>query len=268
MGTSLQSLSRGGKHGLSFVSISGVALRAATTNAGRKGNDMNALAGKTAVVTGASRGSGRAAALALARAGAQVIVHDSRVASEAENVVREIRDIGSRSGAIAADLSTREGPYRLARQVRSIVGDRLDILVANAGMSTNDVFGDTCVDDFDHRLALDVRAPFFVVQQLLPIMCMRSNVTFLLLPARQAVDAVIGGAMQTLVRHFAFALGERGIRVNAIEKGFLQTKVPAPAGQTRDAPVDDVGSVVAFLASDAARWVTGEIVRVDDRARR
>lgn len=235
---------------------------------------MNALAGKTAVVTGASRGSSRAAALALARAGAQVIVHDGRGTSEVETVVREIRGIGSRSGAIAADLSTREGPYRLARQVRAIVGDRLDILVADAGMSTSDIANDLSVDDFDQRLALDVRAPFFLVQQLLPIMCMRSSVTFLLLPAHQgagglqAVDAAIGGAMETLVRHFAFALGGRGIRVNGVAEGFVQAKKSALAGQTREGGITDVGSVVAFLASDAARWVTGEIVRISERAGR
>ncbi|WP_250517138.1 SDR family oxidoreductase [Caballeronia sp. INDeC2] len=216
---------------------------------------MNALAGKTAVVTGASRGSGRAAALALARAGAQVIVHDGHGASEAETVVREIRGIGGRSGAIVADLTTREGPYRLARQVRAIVGDRLDILVASAGVPANEAVGDMSVDEFDRQIALNVRAPFFLVQQLLPIMCMRSNVTFLLLPARRAAgelhaaDAAIGGAIQTLVRHLAFALGGRGIRVNGVEKGF-----------------DDVGSVVTFLASDAARWVTGEVVRIDDQS--
>jgi NAD(P)-dependent dehydrogenase (short-subunit alcohol dehydrogenase family) len=253
------------------VSIGGATLRAATAKTGRKEDDMNALAGKTAVVTGASRGSGRAAALALARAGAQVIVHDGRGAGEAETVVREIRGIGSRSGAIVADLTTREGPYRLARQVRAIVGDRLDILVANAGMSTSDVIGDMSADDFDHQIALNVRAPFFLVQQLLPIMCMRSNVTFLLLPARQAaggrhaVDAAIGGAIQTLVGHFAFALGGRGIRVNGVAESLVEGNKPALAEQTREGGANDVGSVVTFLASDAARWVTGEVVRVNDR---
>jgi len=232
---------------------------------------MSALAGKTALVTGASHGSGRAAALALAKAGAQVIVHDGRGVSEAETVVREIRAIGSRSGAIAMDLTTREGPYRLAQQVRAIVGYRLDILVASTGMSMSEVAGDPSVDDFDHRIALNVRAPFFLVQQLLPIMCMRSNVTFLLPPARQAaggchgVDTAIGGAVQTLVRHFASALGGRGIRVNGVAEGFVPTEKPASEGRTREGDASDVGSVVTFLASDAARWVTGEVVRVNDR---
>ncbi len=250
---------------------------------------MNSLAGKTAVVTGASRGKGRVAALALARAGAQVIVHCGRSAHEAEAVVREIRGIGSRSGAITVDLSTREGPHQLARRVRAIVGDRLDILVANAGMSVRNVVRDSSVEDFDQQLALNVRAPFFLVQQLLPIMCMGSNVTFLLQPARyasaqlQSIDAAIGGgAMETLVRHLASTLGERGIRVNALAEDSGQTERLAATGMAarldaapgEQAPeeyaasrgIEGVGSVVAFLASDAARWITGDIVRIDGRA--
>jgi 3-oxoacyl-[acyl-carrier protein] reductase len=249
---------------------------------------MNTLAGKTAVVTGASRGRGRVAALALARAGAQVLVHYGRSAHEAEAVVREIRGIGSRSDAIAADLSTREGPHRLARRIRAIVGDRLDILVVNTGMSTGTVIRDRSVEDFDQQLALNVRAPFFLVQQLLPIMCMGSNVTFLLQPTRyaaaqlQSIDAVTGGAMETLVRHLAFTLGGRGIRVNALAEDSGQTERSAvagtverhdaapegqaPEGEVKSGGIEGVGSVVAFLASDAARWVTGDIVRIDGRA--
>src|SRR5712664_3439376 len=95
---------------------------------------MAILAGKTALVTGASRGIGRAGALALAAAGAQVLVHYGRGAKEAEDVVAEIRKAGGRADAITADLAAADGAGKLARQARSIVGDRLDILVANAGV--------------------------------------------------------------------------------------------------------------------------------------
>src|SRR5437773_8890260 len=96
---------------------------------------MSDLSGKTALVTGASRGIGRASALALAEAGAQVLVHYGRGAKEAEAVVAEIRSAGGRAIVIAADLATPEGPHTLAKQSRGIIGDRLDILVANAGIS-------------------------------------------------------------------------------------------------------------------------------------
>src|ERR1700754_2241194 len=89
---------------------------------------MTALSGKTALVTGASRGIGRATALALAKAGAQVLVHYGRGKDEAEAVVQEIRGAGGRAEALSADLSRADGPQALAKQVRAIVGDRLDIL--------------------------------------------------------------------------------------------------------------------------------------------
>src|ERR1700716_421068 len=97
--------------------------------------NMPSLNGKTALVTGASRGMGRASALALAAAGAQVLVHYGRGAKEADGVVAEIRKAGGRADAIATDLATADGPGKLAKQVRSIIASRLDILVANAGIS-------------------------------------------------------------------------------------------------------------------------------------
>src|SRR3977135_4213881 len=97
--------------------------------------NMPSLNGKTALVTGASRGIGRASALALAAAGAQVLVHYGRGAKEADGVVAEIRKAGGRADAIATDLGTADGPSKLAKQARCIIGDRLDILVANAGIS-------------------------------------------------------------------------------------------------------------------------------------
>jgi 3-oxoacyl-[acyl-carrier protein] reductase len=110
---------------------------------------MSTLSGKKALVTGASRGIGRASALALAAAGAQVLLHYGRGANEADGVVGEIRKAGGRAGAVAA------------------VGDRLDILVANAGVSKSATIEDTTIEDFDRLFAVNVRAPFFLVQQLL-----------------------------------------------------------------------------------------------------
>jgi NAD(P)-dependent dehydrogenase (short-subunit alcohol dehydrogenase family) len=96
---------------------------------------MTNLSGKTALVTGTSRGIGRASALALGKAGAQVLAHYGRAASEADTVINQIRSDGGRAHAIAADLATAEGPQKLAFDMRRIVEDRLDVLVANAGIS-------------------------------------------------------------------------------------------------------------------------------------
>src|SRR6202521_1497263 len=96
---------------------------------------MPNITGKTALVTGASRGMGRAAALALAAGGARVIVHYGRNADEAKAVVDQIRAAGGRADAVAVDLAAPDGAHALAAQVRDLVGERLDIVVANAGIS-------------------------------------------------------------------------------------------------------------------------------------
>jgi 3-oxoacyl-[acyl-carrier protein] reductase len=243
---------------------------------------MTTLSGKTALVTGASRGIGRASALALAKAGAQVLVHYNRGAAEAAMVVNEIRAAGGRADAAAADLASAEGPHSLAAEVRRIVGDRLDILVANAGISKAATIEDTTVEDFDKLFAVNVRAPFFLVQQLLPLLGSGSSVILISsLGAHAAVGALSAysatkGAVNTLAKHFAFVLGARGIRVNAVAPGVVETDMSnftkTDAGRDlalgmqalkRLAQPDDIGGVVAFLASDDARWITGDTIRVD-----
>ena len=137
---------------------------------------MNRLEGKTALVTGGSRGIGRAAVLALARDGAQVIIHYGRGSKEAEMTVAEILSRGGRAHAVSADMSAPEGPHELAEKVRAVVGDRLDVLVANAGISIPASIEETTVENFDQLFAVNVRAPYFVIQQLLPILTAGSSV--------------------------------------------------------------------------------------------
>ena len=247
---------------------------------------MNKLSGKTALVTGASRGIGRASALVLAKEGAQVLVHFSSSEQEADAVVAEIRKAGGKADKVGADLRQADGPHTLAKQVRAIVGDRLDILVANAGVSKSASIEDTQVEDFDNLFAVNVRAPFFLVQQLLPAMCKGSNVIFTSsLAARATVGtlsayAATKGAVETLVKHFAAALGPRGIRVNAVAPGVVETDMSnftkTEAGRDivlgmqalkRVAQPDDIAPVVAFLASDDAHWITGDIIHVDGGAK-
>src|ERR1039458_1305337 len=131
---------------------------------------MTALQGKTALVTGASRGIGRATASALADAGAHVLVHYGRSAQDAESLVAGIHAKGGRADAIQADLGTPDGATLPAKEVRSIVGERLDVLVSNAGISKAATIKDHTVEDFDNFFATNVRSPFFLVQQLLPVL--------------------------------------------------------------------------------------------------
>jgi 3-oxoacyl-[acyl-carrier protein] reductase len=243
---------------------------------------MNRLDGKTALVTGASRGIGRAIALALAQAGAQLLVHYSSNEKEADAVVAVIRNSGGKAEKIGTDLRKPDGAHALAKRVSDMVGGRLDILVANAGISKSATFEATTVEDFDNLFAVNVRAPFFLVQQLLPALGEGSNIIFTSsLVARASVGtlyayAATKGAIDTLVKHFAAALGPRGIRVNAVAPGVVDTDISnftktevgrqatlAMQALKRIAQPDDIAPVVAFLASDAARWVTGDSIQVD-----
>ena len=137
---------------------------------------MASLTNKTALVTGASRGIGRATASALAEAGAHILVHYGRSAQDAESLVAGIRSKGGHAEAIQADLGTSDGATLLAKEVRSIVGKRLDVLVSNAGISKAATIKDHTVEDFDNLFATNVRGPFFLVQQLLPLLGEGSNI--------------------------------------------------------------------------------------------
>jgi 3-oxoacyl-[acyl-carrier protein] reductase len=250
---------------------------------------MTTLQNKTALVTGASRGIGRATAAALAEAGAHVLVHYGRSAQEAKSLVAEIQTKGGHADAISADLGTPEGASLLAKQVRSIVGDKLDVLVLNAGISKAARFADHSVEDFDSLFATNVRGPFFVVQQLLPILVEGSSIVAI---SSAVVRTVVGkpglenpsilayastkGALETLVRNWAAILGPRGIRVNAVAPGVIDTDMSnftkREAGREaalgmqalkRLGKPEDIADVVAFVASDAARWITGASIPVD-----
>jgi 3-oxoacyl-[acyl-carrier protein] reductase len=244
---------------------------------------------KTALVTGASRGIGRATALALAEMGAHVLVHYGRSAQEAQSLVESIHSKGGRADAIRADLGTPEGATILAKEVRSIVGKQLDVFVSNAGISKAATIKDHTIEDFDNLFATNVRSPFFLVQQLLPILGEGSNIIVISSVGAHAVVGKPGldnpsilayastkGALETLVKNWAAILGPRGIRVNAVAPGvidagmsnFTKTEVGREvtlgmqALKRIDKP-EDVADVVAFLASDKARWITGASIPVD-----
>ena len=250
---------------------------------------MAALQGKTTLVTGASRGIGRATALALAEAGARVVIHYGKSAQEAKSLVSEIQTKGGRADAISADLGILDGAALVAKQVRSIIGDRLDVLVLNAGISKAARIADYTVEDFDNLFATNVRSPFFLVQQLLPILVEGSNIIVISSIGAHAVVGKPGldnpsllayastkGALETLVKNWAAILGPRGIRVNAVAPGVIDTDMSnfakTEAGREftlgmqalkRIGKPEDVADVIAFLATDKARWITGASIPVD-----
>jgi 3-oxoacyl-[acyl-carrier protein] reductase len=242
---------------------------------------MTSLSGKTALVTGASRGIGRATAKALSAAGARVIVHYGQSKAEADALVDGLRAAGGMADAVGADLAVADGPHTLAAKVRELV-ERLDVVVANAGVSKAATIEDITVDDFDRLFAVNVRSPFFLVQQLLPMLGEGSSVVFVTSVVARAVVgnltayAATKGALDTMILHLASALGSRGVRVNGVAPGIIETDMSNFAhteegrqytlgiqALKRIARPEDVADGIAFLASDAARWMTGDTIRID-----
>jgi NAD(P)-dependent dehydrogenase (short-subunit alcohol dehydrogenase family) len=216
-------------------------------------------------------------------------VHYGRSAQDAESLVAGILSKGGRANAIRADLGTPEGATLLAKEVRLIVGERLDVLVSNAGISKAATIKDHTVTDFDNLFATNVRGPFFLVQQLLPVLGKGSNIIVISSLGARAVASppdldkpsilaysATKGALETLVKNWAAILGPRGIRVNAVAPGVIDTDMSnftkTEIGRSvalgmqalkRIGKPEDVADVVAFLASDAARWITGASIPVD-----
>jgi 3-oxoacyl-[acyl-carrier protein] reductase len=250
---------------------------------------MRDLQNKTALVTGASRGIGRAIALALADAGARVLVHYGRSQSEAEAVAMTIREHGGKAEVLGADLSAPDGASLLVQQVAGLVESRLDIAVLNAGVSKASTLAAYTVEDIDSLFATNVRGPFFLVQQLLPLLGEGSNLVAVTSAVARTVIGKPGielpsilayastkGALETLVRNWAAILGPKGIRVNAVAPGVIDTDMSnftkTEVGREialniqalkRIGKPEDVADVVAFLASDRARWITGASIPVD-----
>lgn len=248
---------------------------------------MTDLSNKTALVTGASRGLGRAAAARLAEAGARVIVHYSASREAADSLVAGIRAKGGQADAIGGDLAAPDGAHKLAKAVRDLGIERLDILVANAGVGNFHSIEEQTVEDFDRHFAVNVRAPYFLVQQLLPVLGEGSSVIFLSsVVARVAFEqgsaySATKGAIEVITRNFALELGARGIRVNAIAPGAIETDMAEPflgneegreyiksvQALKRIGQPDDVADVVLFLASDQSRWVDGRSIEVSGGSR-
>ncbi len=242
--------------------------------------DANPLSGRTALVTGASRGIGAAIALALDRAGARVGI----VARDGTALEAVANGLSHAPLTFVGDLSDPGACTALAGEAEARLG-AVDVLVNNAGVAAR-----LPVQELDARLidwmyAVNVRAPLLMIAALAPGMVRRergaiinvSSVSAIVGTPRRAAYAATKGAIDAATRSLAIELGPRGIRVNAVAPGAVDTEmwarnraipgvieeIEALTPLRRWSHPDDIAEVVAFLASDAARFLTGETVCVD-----
>jgi 3-oxoacyl-[acyl-carrier protein] reductase len=240
------------------------------------------LANKVALVTGSGRGIGRAIALKLAEAGASVVVNDIGDAAPVEAVVKEIKAMGGQALPVLADVSSAAEVERLVAEATSAYG-RIDILVNNAGIARDQLLLRMTEEEWDRVLAVDLKSVFLCTRAVLKYMVKErrgriisiASVVGMVGNAGQANYAAAKAGIIGFTRTVAKEVASRGITVNAIAPGFIDTEMTQglkaewkeelkkriPLG--RLGSPQDVAEAVAFLASDAAGYITGQVLVID-----
>jgi 3-oxoacyl-[acyl-carrier protein] reductase len=241
----------------------------------------HSLAHKVAIVTGASRGIGRAIAESLTAAGASVVVNHRDSSAQAAEVVGSIERAGGRAVAIQADMAKIPDVQHLIAATIEKFG-ALDILVNNAGVGNRTAMAEMTEKEFDWTMAVNARGPMFAIQAAAPRM--RDNGRIINISScgthiaqttgLLAVYQMSKGALEQLARCYMKELGARGITINTVLPGFVETELASDTPQEyKDALIrrtalrrlgtaEEIASVVCFLSTDAARWITGEAIQV------
>jgi enoyl-[acyl-carrier protein] reductase III len=250
------------------------------------------LSNHIALVTGGSRGIGRATALALARAGADVAITYLNAPADAEDVGGEIMDLGQKALLLKADFSEEEDARNAIRAVEETFGG-LDILVSNAAGGGFRPLMEVDAENFAYAMAVNARAFMFLMQEAAPLLTRRegrpkrSKVTTLssfgavrALPMYGAIGAT-KAALESMTRHFALELGPRGVNVNCVRAGVVDTgalrslaaveavleeRKKKSLAESRNVSPEDVANAVLFLSSPLSDMIQGETLVVDGGA--
>lgn len=241
-----------------------------------------------AIVTGGSRGLGKNMALSLARKGVDVILTYNSKKTEADEVVQQIESHGQKACALQLDVSNTKSFENFAQQVNASLKDKwsrgsFDFLVNNAGSGVHASFAETTEEQFDQMMNIHFKGVFFLTQKLLPLIAdkgriinISSGLTRFAMPGYSAY-ATMKGAVETLSKYLAKELGARGITVNVVAPGAIETDfgggmvrdnqqinsfIAAQTALGRVGLPDDIGGVIASLLSDDNRWVNAQRIEV------
>ncbi len=240
------------------------------------------LSGRTAIVTGSTKGIGLGIARAYVREGASVIVNSR----SAEDCARVARELGSSAVALAADLSRSDEVRRLAREALDAFDGRVDILVNNAGQPRVAPSESLAESDYRYTLDLNLNGCFILTQEIVAGMLARGSGAIIhvssmngAVPFPQRLAYCVSKAgLNMMTKVMAIEWASRGVRVNAIAPGYVQTEfitmlsakgIIDPAQLARRTPMgrigtpEEIGEVAVFLATPAASYITGEILTVD-----
>jgi 3-oxoacyl-[acyl-carrier protein] reductase len=241
------------------------------------------LSGKVAIVTGSARGIGRAIALKLAAAGADIIVNDVVAASEAlESTATEIRSLHRQVLAVTADVSAKDDVNRMVEAAINTFG-HIDIMVNNAGVTRDQLLMRMTDEEWDTVLNIDLKSVFLCTRAVLRHMLRQrsgriisiASVVGIIGNAGQANYASAKAGVIAFTRSLAKEVGSRGITANAVAPGYIETKMTEKLdGKQKQALMEhiplgiigtpqDVAEAVAFLASDEAKYITGQVLSVD-----
>ena len=237
---------------------------------------------KVAIVTGSSRGIGKACAIRLAKDGFTVVINYSHSENEAKNVLKEIESFGGSGMIYRADVSKLDEVKAMMRDVSKTYG-QIDVLVNNAGIVRDEYLLMLNPETLDKCIDLNVKGYFYCAQQAVLKMFRKksgvvinmSSVSGILALAGQSVYSATKGAVNSLTQTMAKELAPYGIRVNAVAPGFIETEMLSALSDEKKqeylnaipmhrlGTVEDVANVVSMLASDAASYITGQIITVD-----
>ena len=233
---------------------------------------MALLAGKVAIVTGASNGIGRAIAERLAQDDAMVVVNYGKSVEKAKAVVAEIESKGGQAVAIHADMSKIADVRRLVNDTVKKFG-QLDILVNNAGMFISKALVETTEEEFDQIFALNTKGPYFAMQEAAKVIRDGGRIVNISTDGTHmglsGATVYLGskGALEQFTKGLAHELAPRGVTVNTVSPGFTETAMLPNAFHETGAQMSplkrlgtaqDIADVVAFVVSDQGRWLTGQ----------